>query len=149
MLRSLGDIIAAAPDELYVDVAMGTAPENVRWLAFNVCYCGPSGEAERVVGPLRRLGKPLEDTVAPTPYDRLQGSGDLRGLSPLGAYGKGGLVYGITPALVDIMVGATERAPSVGVMMCRQPQGGAISRVPPSASAYYSRRPRDNVVALH
>src|SRR5205807_4168297 len=59
MLRSLGDIIAAAPDELYVDVAMGTAPENVRWLAFNVCYCGPSGEAERVVGPLRKLGKPL------------------------------------------------------------------------------------------
>src|SRR5438105_3474196 len=87
MLRSLGDIIAAAPDELYVDVAMGTAPENVRWLAFNVCYCGPPGEAERVVGPLRKLGKPLEDTLAATPYDRLQGSGDLRGLSPLGAYG--------------------------------------------------------------
>lgn len=145
MLRSLGDIIAAAPDELYVDVAMGTAPENVRWLAFNVCYCGPSGEAERVVGPLRKLGKPLKDTVAATPYDQLQGSGDLRGLSPLGAYGKGGLVYGITPALVDVMVGATESAPSDGLMMWLQHQGGAISRVPPKASAYFNRGASHNV----
>src|SRR5438094_12892 len=145
MLRSLGDIIAAAPDELYVDVAMGTAPENVRWLAFNVCYCGPSGEAERVVGPLRKLGKPREDTLAATPYDQLQGSGDLRGLSPLGAYGKGGLVYGITPALVDVMVGATESAPSDGLVMWLQHQGGAISRVPPKASAYFNRGASHNV----
>src|SRR5207253_380042 len=83
----------------------------------------PPGEAERVVGPLRKLGKPLEDTLAATPYDRLQGSGDLRGLSPLGAYGKGGLVYGITPALVDVMVGATESAPSDGLTMWLQHQG--------------------------
>src|SRR5205807_1816318 len=34
MLRSLGDIIAAAPDELYGDVAMGTAPSDglMMWL---------------------------------------------------------------------------------------------------------------------
>ena len=58
LLHSFADLIAAAPDELYVDAAMGTAPQGVRWLGLSVCYCGPQADAERVVGPLRKLGKP-------------------------------------------------------------------------------------------
>lgn len=145
LLRNLADVVAAAPDELYVDIAMGTAPQNGRWLEFDVCYCGPAGEAERVVGPLRKLGKPVKDTLAAKPYEKLQGSGDLRGFSPLGAYGKGGLVYGITPALIDAMVGSTENAPTDGLFMWLQHQGGAISRVPPKASAYFNRGASHNV----
>ncbi len=145
LLRNFAEIIAASPDELYVDIVMGTAAQNVRWLAFNVCYCGPAAEAERVVGPLRKLGKPLKDGLAATAYEQLQGSGDLRGFSPLGNYGKGGLVYGITPALVDVMVGATESAPSDGLFMWLQHQGGAISRVAPKASAYFNRGASHNI----
>jgi FAD/FMN-containing dehydrogenase len=145
LLRNFAEIVAAAPDELYVDIAMGTAPQNVRWLVFNACYCGPAAEAERVMGPLRKLGKPLKDGLAATPYDKLQGSADLRGFSPLGNYGKGGLVYGITPALIDVMVGATESAPSDGLFMWLQHQGGAISRVAPKASAYFNRGASHNI----
>jgi len=111
LLRSFADLIAAAPDELYVDVAMGTAAQGARWLGLTVCYSGPRADAERVVAPLRKLGKPLKDELAAAPYVTLQGSADLRGISPLGAYGKGGLVYGITPTLIDTMV---EFAESVG-----------------------------------
>ncbi len=145
LLRNFADIIAAAPDELYVDVAMGTAPQNMRWLGFNVCYSGPPAEAERVVRPLRKLGKPLKDELGAATYDKLQGSGDLRGYSPLGGYGKGGLVYGITPALIDVMVGATDSAPSDGLAMWLQHQGGAISRVAPKATAYFNRGASHNV----
>jgi FAD/FMN-containing dehydrogenase len=145
LLRNLAEIVAAAPDELYVDVAMGTAPQGVRWLAMNVCHCGPAAEAERVVGPLRKLGKPLEDGLAATSYDKLQGSGDLRGFSPLGNYGKGGLVYGITPAVIDVMVGAVESSPSDGLFIWLQHQGGAISRVSPAATAYFNRGASHNI----
>ena len=145
LLRDVADMIAAAPDELYVDTVMGTAAEGVRWLAFNICYCGPAGDAERVVGPLRKLGKPLGDDLAPAPYLKLQGSGDLRGISPLGAYGKGGLVYGITPTLIDTMVGFTESAPSDGAALWLQHQGGAISRVAPKDTAYFNRGASHNV----
>jgi FAD/FMN-containing dehydrogenase len=145
LLHNFAEIIAAAPDELYVDTVMGTAPQGVRWIALNVCYCGPAAEAERVVGPLRKLGKPLKDTLAAAPYEKLQGAGDLRGSSPLGVYGKGGLVYGITPPLIDKMVGAAEAAPSDGLAMWLQHQGGAISRVTPKATAYFNRGASHNI----
>jgi FAD/FMN-containing dehydrogenase len=145
LLRNFVDLIAAAPDELYVDTVMGTAAEGARWLAFSVCCSGPPADAERVVAPLRKLGKPLKGELTATPYAKLQGSGDLRGISPLGAYGKGGLVYGITPTLIDTMVGFTESAPSEGAMMWLQHQGGAIGRVAPKATAYFNRGASHNV----
>jgi FAD/FMN-containing dehydrogenase len=145
VLRDFADIIAAAPEELYVDVTMGSGAEDARWLAFTVCYSGPAADAERVVGPLRRLGKPLKVELGPAPYVQLQGSADLRGISPLGAYGKGGLVYGITPTLIDTMVGFTESAPAAGAFLWLQHQGGAISQVPPQATAYFNRGASHNI----
>ena len=145
VLHGFADIVAAAPDELYVDMAMGTAPQGARWLGLEVCYSGPPAQAERAVAPLRKLGKPLKDELGPAPYDKLQGSADLRGISPLGNYGKGGLVYSITPELIDTMVGSTESAPSDGLMMWLQQQGGAISRIAPAATAYFNRGASHNV----
>jgi FAD/FMN-containing dehydrogenase len=145
LLRSFTDLIAAAPDELYVDVVMGTAAQNERWLGFSVCCSAAPADAERVVAPLRKLGKPLKGELAPAPYAKLQGSADLRGISPLGAYGKGGLVYGITPTLIDTMVGFTESAPSDGALLWLQHQGGAIARVRPKDTAYFNRGASHNV----
>ena len=145
MLRSFADFIATAPDELYVDVAMGTAPQGKRWFGFSVCCSVPPADAERMVAPLRKLGKPERDALAPAPYAKLQGSADLRGLSPLGSYGKGGLVYGISPQLIDAMVEFTGSSPSDGLTMWLQHQGGAISRVPPAATAYFNRGASHNV----
>ena len=145
LLRGFAEVSAAAPDELYVDMAMGTAPQGARWLGLTVCYCGPRADAERVVAPLRKIGKPLKDELAVAPYATLQGSADLRGISPLGAYGKGGLVYGITPTLIDTMVEFTESSPSDGAMMWMQHQGGAISRVRPRDTAYFNRGASHNV----
>jgi FAD/FMN-containing dehydrogenase len=145
VLHDFADFIATAPDELYVDMVMGTGAPGQRWLAFSVCYSGPPGEGPRVIAPLRKLGKPVKDELGPALYVKLQGSGDLRGLSPLGAYGKGGLVDGITPALIDRMVGSTESAPLDNLMMWLQQQGGAISRVRPQDTAYFNRKASHNV----
>jgi len=145
LLRGVADFVAGAPDELYVDAALGTAPQGARWLQLNVCYCGPPTQGEQAVAALRKVGKPLKDELAVAPYEKLQGSADLRGVSPLGFYGKGGLVYGITPALIDNMVGAVEAAPSEGVLIWTQHQGGAISRVAPHATAYFNRGASHNI----
>jgi FAD/FMN-containing dehydrogenase len=145
MLGSFADFIASAPDELYVDTVMGTNAPGERWLAFAVCYSGPPAEGPRVVAPLRKLGKPLKDGLAPATYDKLQGSADLRGISPLGAYGKGGLVDGITPALIDALVESTASTSLDNLSMWLQQQGGAISRVAPHDTAYFNRRASHNV----
>jgi len=145
LLRSFADFSAAAPDELYLDVDLGTDRKGVRYVGFNVCYCGPAAEGEHVVAPLRKLGKPDTDELAPAPYAKLQGSYNLGGVSPLGFYGKGGLVSGLTPALIDSFVGAFESAPSAGIWIWMQHQGGAISRVPPHDTAYFNRGASHNL----
>jgi FAD/FMN-containing dehydrogenase len=145
LLRSFADFAAAAGDELYMDVNLATDRKGARYVGFNVCYCGPAAEAERVIAPLRKLGKPDTDELAPAGYAKLQGSADLRGVSPLGFYGKGGLVSGLTPALIDSMVGSLESAPSAGIWIWMQHQGGAISRVPANATAYFNRGASHNL----
>ncbi len=146
-LRGYAEVVAAAPDELYVDMAMakGATTSDPGWLSFNVCYCGPAAAAERAVSALRKLGKPLKDELGPAPYAKLQGSADLRGVSPLGSYGKGGTLYGITPALIDTMVEVIEAAPSEHGVLWLQHQGGAISRVAPQATAYFNRGATHNL----
>jgi FAD/FMN-containing dehydrogenase len=145
MMRSFADYIAGAPDELSVDVVMRTNEQGERLLLFGVCYCGPTADAPRMVEPLRKLGKPLKDGLKPSLYTDLQGSADLRGASPLGVYGKGGLVDGLTPTLTDTMVEFTESAPLDRLVMWLQHQGGAISRVPPQDTAYFNRGASHNV----
>jgi FAD/FMN-containing dehydrogenase len=147
VLRRLADFIAGAPDELYIDTVLGTGDSpNARFVAFDVCYSGAVGDADRTVGePMRKLGKPIKDGLKPALYTELQGSGDLRGVSPLGGYGKGGLVDGITPTLIDTLVGFAESAPFDNVLMWLQHQGGAISRVRPEDTAFFNRRASHNV----
>ena len=146
-LRGYAETVAAAPDELYVDVAMarGAGAADPGWLSFNVCYCGPAENAERAVSALRKLGKPLKDELAHASYAKLQGSADLRGISPLGSYGRGGTLYGVTPALIDTLVDALEAAPSEHGIVWFQHQGGAISRVAPGATAYFNRGATHNL----
>jgi FAD/FMN-containing dehydrogenase len=146
VLHGYADFIAAAPDELNVDAVLSSPPQGgERRLTLGVCYCGPEADAERVAGPLRKLGKPFEDNLGTVPYAKLQGSADLRGFTPLGVYGKGGLVFGVTPRLIDTMVGFAETSPSDDGALWLQHQGGAISRVAPENTAYFNRGASHNL----
>jgi FAD/FMN-containing dehydrogenase len=139
LMRSFTDFIATAPDELCVLVVAGTNRQDTRHVTFDVCYCGPPAEAERVVGPLRRLGKPLSDELAPASYVKLQGAADPVKLNPYGAYAKGGLIRTLTPALIDTAIDYLEAAPLTSSFIAFQPAGGAANRVAPRATAFWNR----------
>jgi len=140
LLRSYADFSAHMPDELNADVALTSDPERQeRSVEFDVCYCGPLEQAERAVAPLRKLGKPLHDQMAPAPYVKLQGSDSTPGASSYGAYVKGGLVYGLTPALIDAIVDYIEAHPSYNFEVELGADGGAVGRVAPQATAFFGR----------
>ncbi|HEX4389722.1 MAG TPA: FAD-binding oxidoreductase [Steroidobacteraceae bacterium] len=140
MLRSYADICAHMPEELNADVSLTVDPEHQeRIVEFDVCYCGPLEQAERAVAPLRKLGKPLRDQIAPSAYVKLQGSDSTPGVSSFGAYVKGGLVYGLTPALIDAMVDYIEAHPSNNFEIELGVNGGAIGRVAPQDTAFFGR----------
>lgn len=53
-----------APDDLYMDLVMVEPPgEDNGAILMNVCYSGPKADAERVLAPLRKAGKPLADDI--------------------------------------------------------------------------------------
>ena len=139
LLRRLADAIAGAPDELYVGIDCDTGEHGERLVELDVCYSGPLQEAERVVAPLRRIGKPVKDQLAAQPYVKLQGSADTPGVSPDAIYLKGGLVEGLKPALIDAVVDYIDGNPSDSYDIGFQPVGGAIARVAPHATAYFGR----------
>jgi FAD/FMN-containing dehydrogenase len=145
LLRHFADWLASAPDELYVDVDLETDEKLGRVVTFDVCYSGPVDKAPAVLAPLRKLGKPLKDKLAPVTYISLQGSAFTPGFSRFGAYVKGGLIYGLTPELIDVMVGCAEESPSDLMGIWMQHQGGAISRVAPQATAYWGRGSSHNL----
>ena len=148
MLHSYADFIAHAPDELSADVALTTDHAGQRIIEFDVCYCGPAAEAERAVAGLRKLGKPLRDRLAAATYVKLQGSEDPPGPSNFAAYVKGGLVYGLTPALIDATVDYIESHPANNFEIEIGAEGGAVGRVAPQDTAYWGRRASHTLLAF-
>ena len=112
LLRAYAEISTAAPDELDIDVDLQSADNGGREVEFSVCYCGPQADAERVVAPLRKLGKPTEDKLGPASYLKLQGSANMPGHSNSGLFVKGGLLPSLTPAS-DRRHGGLHRAQSL------------------------------------
>jgi FAD/FMN-containing dehydrogenase len=147
VLRGFADFIATAPDELFLFTFLAPAPEHQRVVVFDVAYCGPLADAERVVAPLRKLGKPVKDGLGPTPYVELQRSGDA-GNPPGRYYIKGGYVRHITPELTDSLVDYLESSPVDNSLVGFAQFGGAISRVKPDATAYWHREASHEVIVI-
>ena len=145
LLRSYADFTATASDDLYVGADLYPNEHGTWVVDFDVTWCGPLKDGERVVAPLRKLGKPLEDKLGPTSYVKLQGSEDMPGSSHDSTYLKGGLVKDMTAELADTVVGCVEkgRADIVGIGF--QPIGGAIGRVKPQDTAFWNRAARSSM----
>lgn len=140
VLRDYADICSAAPDELVSYISFEFDRERrERVIQLDVCCCAAPADAERLVAPLRKLGKPLKDTLGPAPYVKLQGSADPPGPADIGAYIKGGLVHGLTPALVDATVDYLDAHPSESTGIEFGAVGGAVARVAPRDTGYWGR----------
>jgi FAD/FMN-containing dehydrogenase len=147
LLRSFSDFITTAPDELFVFVFLAPAANHQRVVVFDVCYCGRVEAGERVLAPLRKLGKPVKDGLTPTPYVALQSADDAD--NPPGRYYiKGGYVSRITPELSNTIVDYLEHSPADNTLVAISQFGGAISRVKPAATAYWHREANHEVIVI-
>ncbi len=91
-----------APDDLYCDAVLHSPPGGKDGaFIMNVCYSGAAADAERVLAPLRKLGKPLNDSIGPVDYVKLQRSSDSTDPRNRGEYLKSGFINGFPPASRD------------------------------------------------
>ncbi len=66
LLEFYANYSGSAPEELYVDAVMSTPPGGKPGVfVLSTCYSGPAGEAEAVLAPIRKLGKPIADSIRP------------------------------------------------------------------------------------
>jgi FAD/FMN-containing dehydrogenase len=141
--RAYRDFIAEAPDEIGGAVAFITAPpepfvpEEARGkpaVGLILTYTGSAEDGERVLAPLRDLG-PAVDLVGPIPYlgaQRLIEPGNQPGHRH---YWKADLLDELTDDAIDTIAAIGMRMASPLTVMLFQPLGGAVARVPASATA--------------
>jgi FAD/FMN-containing dehydrogenase len=137
------DFMADAPDEVGGALAFLTAPpepfvpEEARGkpvVALVVTYNGSAEDGEQILKPLHDLG-PVVDLVGPMPYVAVQqliAAGNQPGRRH---YWKADLLDDLPDEAIDTIGGFGMRMPSPLTVMLFQPLGGAVARVPASATA--------------
>ncbi len=148
LLNAYAEISQAAHDDFYVGTVMTTgAGGKPGMFIFDTCYSGPPEKADAAFAPLRKLGTPLKDTIGPIDYVALQRSGDTTDPRIEGSYLKSGFIDAFPGKLVDTVMEGYAPDPARSTTVFFQPAGGAIGRVPASATAFPHRRAVNNMFA--
>jgi FAD/FMN-containing dehydrogenase len=149
LLAFYAEYTESAPPELYVDAIMSAEPGGKPAVfVLNTCYSGPAGEAERVLAPIRKLGKPLVDSIGPKDYEAVQRQNDNADPRSIGTYLKSGFIGGFRKELIDTIVEAYEPHPQRATMLFFQHGGGAVGKVTPEATAFPHRYATHNMLTL-
>lgn len=147
-LRFYYEFSHSAPDEMTADAFFLTSPDGDPVLAISVFYAGSMERGERVLEPLRRFGPPLADQVGPVAYTQLQAAGDPFFSIGLHYYWKSHFLEEIADDAIEATVDHFASAPSTRSLIVFQQYGGAVSRVPPSETAFRHRNAQyDNFAA--
>ncbi len=149
VLRFYRDFVANAPDELGTVVRFGTAPplqvipERLHWrpvVLVGACHTGPVADAEAALRPLRAFGKPLLDLIAPTPYVNHQSALDSTVLHGWNYYWKSTYLPELHDDLIDVIAEHAFASASPRSYVVMFHLGGAVGRVPETATAFGNRR---------
>lgn len=148
VLRFYREFMAAAPDEvqcypviLRVPPVTAFPPESHGQLAIDlvVAHTGAIGEGEKVLSPLRRLGDPILNAIAPTSYIAVQQTFDPG--TPKGHrwYSKAHYLDGLTDDAIDTLLEHVRGFSGPLSIVYFEPMGGALARIRPDATAFPHR----------
>ncbi len=146
LLRFFRDFMAQAPDEFQCYPFMFRIPpidlfpaetHGQPALDFVLFHADPA--AADFVRPLRELGRPILDAVAPMPYVGVQQTFDANLPGGQRYYSRAHDLRGISDGAMAAVVEFVPRMKGAFSAAYFDPAGGAIARVEPSATAYAGR----------
>jgi FAD/FMN-containing dehydrogenase len=151
ILEAFRTLAEETPPELAVAAGLRKAPP-VPWLpqevhgqdivAFFVCYTGPIGEGERLLAPIKKLGRPVADMVMRRPYMSQQCLLDATQPKGRRYYWKSEFLPGHEGELLDRARWHAERLASPHSLVIFFPLHGAIDQLPPDHSPFGNRDAR-------
>lgn len=157
VLRFYRDFLPTTPEEFVCWFVMRKAPPlpflPAEWhgkgiLALAMCYSGALEDGERVAAPLRKFGTPIADVVAPQPYTAWQTVLDPLLTPGLRNYWKSHDFRELSDGLIEALIAAARKIPDPNSEIAFAQLGGAVSRVPATATAY-SHRDGQFVLNVH
>jgi FAD/FMN-containing dehydrogenase len=147
VLRSLVPIASRAPEELSVIATLMAAPpapfvpeehQGKPVLAILFVYAGDPEDGMAAIAPFRQVASPLAEVVAPMPYPAIYEftkAGEQRGSSVI----RSVFLDTLDDATIDTMLRFTSSQSSPMAMTQIRVLGGAMSRVPATATAFAHR----------
>jgi FAD/FMN-containing dehydrogenase len=148
LLKAYRKISAEAPNELAQWFVLRKAPPlpflPPEWhgkeiLVFAACYNGDIAKGEKALAPLRALGKPIADVIAPHPFLAWQTILDPLLTPGMRNYWKSQSFTTISDGAIDTLVEYAHKLPSPHCEIAFAQLGGAINKVPANATAYPHR----------
>lgn len=150
-LRRYRDFQTAAPDEvscfaLFVNVPpiepFPAERHGQTALALVACHTGDLESAEDDLAPLAAVEGPILSVVAPMPYATLQSSFDAGAPDGARYYWKAMYLDEISDDAIDTLVARVSPLPGPYANVFFEPLGGAVGRVPTTATAFAHRGAR-------
>jgi FAD/FMN-containing dehydrogenase len=140
VLNRLRSVLAAAPDELTVQSGVLSGPDGSPALFLSPAWSGDPAQGAAAIEPLRRLGTPLIEQVAPMSYADMLGLFDAHVVTGRHYALRTRSVPDFTPDVVAALVeaGSTRTSPLSGVVIHHF--HGAATRVPVASTAFGLRR---------
>ena len=133
-------LITHAPRELSVDLSLDRNEDKTPGAQIYVLYSGDAKSASKVLEPLQRFGRPVNNTIGQYRYQVVQTWFDPPPIDPRHHYLKGGFVRDFSSGLIEIL---TEfRSDEHADIYC-QNANGAVADIPQTATAFSHR----NVIA--
>ena len=148
LLPAFRDIANGAPDELTTWAVMRKAPPlpflQSEWhgkdvLVFAACYAGDIKEGEKALAPLRALGNPIADVIAPHPFTGWQTAFDPLLTHGARNYWKSHDFGDLSDAAVEVILNGARTLPSAESEIFIAHVGGAMARIAPDATAWPNR----------
>jgi FAD/FMN-containing dehydrogenase len=148
VLRFFRDITASLPDELMVFGGLIHAPDGSKLVAMVVCHCGPPGDGERAIQPIKAFGAPVMDALGPLPYCQMNTMLDAG--YPAGAlnYWKSAFLAGLSDEAIRTMIDCFARCPTPMGQLLLEHFHGAVTRVGVTDTAFPHRTAGYNLLVL-
>lgn len=139
VLRFYAEHSIDLPDEMSMGAGIGNRPGKEASLGIYFTWCGDADKLEKHVAPLRKAGTVVFEGIETQDYVAVQRSGDSGDVREFTGQLKSGFVTEITDEFIDKLIDNFELHPDRGTRVGFAHQGGAISRVGRTETAYSQR----------